>query len=76
MRKQHFDLSGLTQGSLHTSKNTLNVPQGHSKTLQEIHFCLWCALGTPQGRPGVPEDHLRDSLTTSPDTPEIFRALR
>ena len=76
VKKQHVNLSGLTQGSPHTSKNTLRAPQDHPRTLQEMHLHLWCPLGPPQGRPGTPEDHVTYSQRTSPETPEMSQTSK
>ena len=53
-KQQHFGISGLTQGSPHTSKNTPRPPQDHPRTPPEIHLRFWCHLRPPQGPPRTP----------------------
>ena len=73
---QHFDFSGLTQGSPNTSKNTPRASQDHPRTLPENNLRFWCPLGPPQVPPRTSKDLPRDpqgsprtSLGTSSDLP-------
>ena len=54
MKYQHVDISGLTQGSLHTSKNTPRAPQNSPRTPPKIHLRFWCHLGPPRDPQGPP----------------------
>ena len=59
-KQQHFDLSGLNQGSPNISKNTHRSSQNRPRTLPENNLRFLCPLGSPQGPPRTPKDDPRD----------------